>query len=446
METFEYDIKDGYLAISNEVTDIPLLTTNQTGIYEYFLKYNTMPLVGIFAATTKNKQALAVVNNNCIFIWNENTVETLVPIAVKTPELDGLTVYGLFGIENYFVALTPVKTVIYDTNGTLIEIGPNVSYYALAAKGTTMNDIVKMMVDKHLANVCTIIQKELSEKILQEYQNAKQPHYEQSVIDQFNIRLSQLQEDLEKKLLDSVSPKAITENTVYYVRSGDKVRQFTVGDNNMSCPANGEPLNKKENPTMASDSQVEIGDLPTSVFRHNHKYVQLKKDLNGVYGVVNNYTLLQNGVDYDINSVEFKTMFQMLNSTKDFFGVDLDLSELDVWCAEIPMDSLGAAIRFASLVYPRNKRPNRKRLFCINRLFDGNVIQKPLFIDIGGDTVYTDAFVNFMKAINDYGYLIPNYAFSTNREKVMKGSIPIGTAFKIDTILDDGLMTMQYIK
>ena len=446
METFEYDIKDGYLAISNEVTDIPLLTTNQTGIYEYFLKYNTMPLVGIFAATTENKKALAAVSNNCILIWNKDTIDTLVPIAVKTPELDGLTIYGLFGIENHFVALTPVKTVIYDANGNLIEIGPNVSYYALAAKGTTMNDIIKMMVDKHVSNVCAAIQKELSEKILQEYQNTKQPHYEQSVIDQFNIRLSQLQQDLEKKLLDSVSPKTITEDTVYYVRTGDRIQHFTVDDNNMSNQANSEPLNKKGNPTMTSDNQVENGDLPTSVFRHNHKYVQLKKDLNGVYGVVNNFTLLQKGVDYDINSVEFKTMFQMLNSTKDFFGVDLDLSELDVWCAETPIDSLEAAIRFASLVYPRNKRPNRKRLFCINCLFDGNVIQKPLFLNADGCIDHTDSFLNFLKAINDYGYLIPNYAFSTNREKVMKGSIPIGTAFKIDTILDNGMMTIQYGK
>lgn len=442
METFEYDIKDGYLVFSNEVTDIPLLTTNQTGIYEYFLKYNTMPLVGIFAATTKNKQALAIVNNNCIFIWNKDTVDTLVPIAVKTPELDGLTVYGLFGIENHFVALTPATTVIYDANGTLIEIGPNVSYCALATKGTTMNDIVKMMVDKHLANVCTIIQKDLSEKILQEYQNTKKPHYEESVIDQFNIRLNQLQQDLEKKLPNSV----LTKDTVYYVRTGDKIRHFTADDSNMSCPVNDEPLNEKGNPTMATDSQVGIGDLPTSLFRHNQKYVQLKKDLNGVYGVVNNFTLLQKGVDYDINSVEFKTMFKVLNSTKDFFGVDLDLSELDIWCAEVPMDSIEAAIRFASLVYPRNKRPSKKKLFCINRLFDSDVIQKPLFLNVDGCIDHTDSFLNFLKAINNYGYLIPNYAFSTNREKVMKGSIPIGTAFKIDTILDDGLMTMQYIK
>ena len=56
METFEYDIKDGYLAISNEVTDIPLLTTNQTGIYEYFLKYNTMPLVGILQLQPKTNK------------------------------------------------------------------------------------------------------------------------------------------------------------------------------------------------------------------------------------------------------------------------------------------------------------------------------------------------------------------------------------------------------
>ena len=435
METFEYDIKDGYLVFSNKVTDIPLsvVNVNQTDI---------VSLVGIFAATTKNKKALAVISNDCIFVWNKDTVDTLIPIVVKTPELDGLTIYGLFGIDDYFVALTPATTVIYDTNGKLVEIGPNVSYYALAAKGTTMKDIIKMMVDKHVSDVCAAIQKELSEKILQEYQNTKQPHYEQSMIDQFNIRLNQLQQDLEKKLPNSV----LTKDTVYYVRTGDKIRHFTADDSNMSCPVNDEPLNEKGNPTMATDSQVGIGVLPTSLFRHNQKYVQLKKDLNGVYGVVNNFTLLQKGVDYDINSVEFKTMFKMLNSTKDFFGVDLDLSELDIWCAEVPMDSIEAAIRFASLVYPRNKRPSRKKLFCINRLFDSDVIQKPLFLNVDGCIDHTDSFLNFLKAINNYGYLIPNYAFSTNREKVMKGSIPIGTAFKIDTILDDGLMTMQYIK